>query len=386
MLATAIANADSRAALTRLADEQAALRRVAVRVAEGAPPAAVFEAVTVETLTLLGADSASFVRYEPDGTATILAERNTVAHPVPAGTRLTIEGDSITARILRTQRSCRISDVTEMNSAIATLAHERGLRSAVAAPIMVDGRLWGVIATHWLRPDPPPAEAETQIDNFAQLVATAIANANSRDQLTASRARVLTTADEARRRVVRDLHDGAQQRLLQTIVTLKLAQRALEPGNPKPESLIAEALMHAQRGNAELRELAHGLLPAVLTQGGLRSGISSIVSRLDLLVEVDVINDRFAPEIEASAYFVVAEALTNVVKHSNAERAEVRAFEQDGSLHVEVRDDGDGGADPRGSGLVGLSDRVTALDGQLTVQSPVRGGTILAATLPLRVG
>jgi signal transduction histidine kinase len=386
LLATAIANADSRAALTRLADEQAALRRVAVRVAEGAPPAAVFEAVTVETLTLLGADSASFLRYEPDGTATILAERNTVAHPVPPGTRLTIEGDSVTARILRTQRSCRIGDVTEMNSAIATLAHERGLRSAVAAPIMVDGRLWGVIVTHWARPDPPTAEAETQIDNFAQLVATAIANANSRDQLTASRARVLTTADEARRRVVRDLHDGAQQRLLQTIVTLKLAQRALEPGNPKPESLIAEALMHAQRGNAELRELAHGLLPAVLTQGGLRSGISSIVSRLDLLVEVDVINDRFAPEIEASAYFVVAEALTNVVKHSNAERAEVRAFEQDGTLHVEVRDDGDGGADPRGSGLVGLSDRVTALDGQLTVQSPVRGGTILAATLPLRVG
>jgi signal transduction histidine kinase len=386
LLATAIANADSREGLRRLADEQAALRHVAMLVAEGATPAAVFEAVTVETLALIGADAASFLRYEPDGTATLLAERNTVSKPVSAGTRLTLEGDSVTARILRTQRSCRINDVTEMNGAIAALAHERGLRSAVGTPIMVEGRLWGVIVAHWARPDPPPAEADTQINNFAQLVATAIANANSRDQLTASRARVLTTADETRRRVVRDLHDGAQQRLLQTIVTLKLAQRELEPSNEQAESLVAEALMHAQRGNTELRELAHGILPAVLTQGGLRSGISSIVSRLDLPVEVDVPRQRFPLEVEASAYFVVAEALTNVVKHANAERAEVRAFAKGGTLHVEVRDDGAGGADPRGHGLVGLGDRVAALDGQLTVQSPVHGGTILAATLPFEVG
>jgi signal transduction histidine kinase len=386
LVATAIANAESRDALGQLAAEQAALRRVAVLVAEGAAAGAVFEAVTVETLSLMGADAASFLRHEADGTATFLAARNSLGKPVPVGTRVTLEGDSITARVVRTQRSCRINDFTGASGPIAALVHERSLRSGVGAPVVVEGRLWGVIVTHWTRPEPPPAEAETQIANFAELVATAIANANSRDQLTASRARVLTAADEARRQVVRDLHDGAQQRLLQTIVTLKLAQRALAPGDEKAEALVAEGLAHAQRGNAELRELAHGILPAVLTQGGLRSGIGAIVSRLDLPVGVDVPRERFPEEVEASAYFVVAEALTNVVKHAHAKAAEVRAVSKDGTLYVEVRDDGVGGADPRGHGLVGLSDRVAALDGQLTVQSPARGGTVLGATLPLGSG
>ena len=218
---------------------------------------------------------------------------------------------------------------------------------------------------------------------FAELLDTAIANADSRDQLTASRARLLTEADEARRRVVRDLHDGAQQRLVHTIVTLKLAQRALHANDEKVQPLISEALEQAQQGNAEIRELAHGILPAVLTHGGLRSGVNTIVSRLDLPVEVEIPAKRFPSEIEASAYFVIAEALTNVVKHSHAGRAEVRASVDDGMLHVEVRDDGVGGADPDGHGLVGLRDRVTALGGRLEVESPAGGGTLLSATLPL---
>jgi signal transduction histidine kinase len=232
----------------------------------------------------------------------------------------------------------------------------------------------------------PPPDTEERIAQFTQLLETAIANADSRDQLTASRARLVTEADEARRRVVRDLHDGAQQRLLQTIVTLKLVQRALEPHNEKAEALVAEALAHAQQGNAELRELAHGILPAVLIQGGLRSGVSSIVSRLDLPVQVDVPTERFPAEVEASAYFVVAEALTNVVKHARAQRAEVRAAIDDGVLLVEVRDDGVGGADPTGHGLVGLADRVTAIGGQLVVESVESGGTLLAARLPVADG
>jgi signal transduction histidine kinase len=371
--------------LGRLVAEHAALRRVAVLVAQGAPPAAVFDAVAAETLTVMGADSARVSRYEPDGTATALAERNTVGEPVPLGTRMTLEGGSVTAQVLRTQRPSRRSDFEGAADAAIVIARQRGLHSAVGAPIMVEGRLWGVLVAHWERPGQLLDDLETRIGEFAQLVATAIANANSRDQLTASRARVLTEADDARRRVVRDLHDGAQQRLLQTIVTLKLAQRALEHGNGKAEGLIAEALEHAQRGNAELRELAHGLLPAVLTQGGLRSGVSSIVSRLELPVDVEVTSERFRAEVEANAYFVVAEALTNVVKHAHAQRAAVRAFVKDEILFVEVRDDGAGGANPLGHGLVGLSDRVTAMDGQLTVQSPEGGGTILAAALPLSV-
>jgi signal transduction histidine kinase len=383
LMAIAIANAEARAEVLRLADEQAALRRVATLVAEDAPPTAVFEAVTFATLALMGADSASLLRYEPDETATFLAERNTVGKPVPVGTRVTLEGESVTARVRATQRSCRINDLREAQGAIAALAHERGLRAAVGAPIMVEGRLWGVIVATWSRPDPPPQEAEARINQFAQLVATAMANADSRDQLTASRARLVTEADDARRRVVRDLHDGAQQRLLQTIVTLKLAQRALEPSNEKADELIAEALVHAQQGNTELRELAHGILPAVLIQGGLRGGVRSIVSRLDLPVAIDVPSERFSAEVEASAYFVVAEALTNVVKHAGAEHAEVRAWTEDGMLWVEVRDDGVGAADPRGHGLVGLGDRVIAIGGQFVVQSPEGGGTLLAAKLPV---
>jgi signal transduction histidine kinase len=215
------------------------------------------------------------------------------------------------------------------------------------------------------------------------LLDTAIANADSRDQLTASRARLLTEGDEARRRVVRDLHDGAQQRLVHTIVTLKLAQRAFRDEDGKAESLLGEALDHAEQGNRELRELAHGILPAVLTRGGLRAGVDAFVARLDLPVAIDGPAERLPEEIEASAYFIVAEALTNVVKHSHATRAEVKASVDEGLLQVEVRDDGIGGADPSGHGLVGMADRVSALGGSLSVQSPAGGGTLVTATLPL---
>lgn len=218
---------------------------------------------------------------------------------------------------------------------------------------------------------------------FAELLDTAIASADSRDQLTASRVRLVTAADEARRRVVRDLHDGAQQRLVHTIVTLKLAQRALRQEDERTEALLDDALQHAEQGNAELRELAHGILPAVLTSGGLRAGVDALVARLDLAVQVQVSSERLPAELEASAYFIVAEALTNVMKHAQAAGAEVTASVEDGVLRVQVRDDGVGGADPGGHGLVGMADRVSALGGQLMVESPADGGTLVSATLPL---
>jgi signal transduction histidine kinase len=272
------------------------------------------------------------------------------------------------------------------HGAIAQLARTAGVRASVGAPIIVDGRLWGAAIANWRGEKTPPADTEERMAKFAQLLDTAIANADTRDQLTASRARLLTEGDEARRRVVRDLHDGAQQRLVQTIITLKLAQQALQEKGGDPESLVAEALEHAEQGNAELRELAHGILPPVLARGGLRAGVRAVVSRLDLPVQVDVPAERFPAAIEASAYFIVAEALTNVVKHSHAGSAEVSASVEDGMLQVEVRDDGVGGADPGGHGLVGLGDRVTALGGRLKVESPAGGGTLVAATLPLSAG
>jgi signal transduction histidine kinase len=211
----------------------------------------------------------------------------------------------------------------------------------------------------------------------------AVMNAESQHQLTASRARLLTEADAVRRRIVRDLHDGAQQRLVHTSITLGLAQRELERGNGAAQELIAEALGHMHHANEELRELAHGILPASLTRGGLRGGISAVVERLDLAVKVDLPSERFPAEIEASAYFIVAEALTNIVKHARAKSAAVSASFDDGTLKIEVRDDGIGGADPSGRGLVGINDRVTALGGQFSIDSVAGGGTVLTATLPI---
>jgi signal transduction histidine kinase len=383
LMATAIANAEARAEVERLAQEQAALRRVATLVAEGAPPSSVFDAVAAEMNQVLGADGVTLGRYEPDDEVVVLAHSTSDPRRLPAGTRVSHRGENVTSFVRSSGRSARLEHHGGTPAPIADIVGKLRVRASVGAPIVVDGRLWGVAVANWRGDESPPADTEVRMTRFAELLDTAIANADSRDQLTASRARLLTEADEARRRVVRDLHDGAQQRLVHTIVTLKLAQRALHANDEKVQPLISEALEQAQQGNAELRELAHGILPAVLTHGGLRSGVNTIVSRLDLPVEVEIPAKRFPSEIEASAYFVIAEALTNVVKHSHAGRAEVRASVDDGMLHVEVRDDGVGGADPDGHGLVGLRDRVTALEGRLEVESPAGGGTLLSATLPL---
>jgi signal transduction histidine kinase len=220
---------------------------------------------------------------------------------------------------------------------------------------------------------------------FTELVATAIANANSRAELAASRARVVATADETRRRIERDLHDGAQQSLTHTVITLKLTRRWLgDADGPLPE-LVDEALGHAERATAELRELAHGILPAVLSRGGLRAGIETLVGRVKLPVSVDVTADRFPETVEATAYFIVAEALTNVVKHADAGSADIRALVDGDALHVEVSDDGVGGAHVNGgSGLLGLSDRAAALNGELRVRSAPGAGTVVRVRLPIR--
>jgi signal transduction histidine kinase len=333
---------------------------------------------------LLGADLALLERYESDGGATILASRGEVASHLPAGTRITVDPETVVGRVLDTGRAVRVADYADVPGHWASVAREGGVRSAVGAPITVEGRLWGVMIVASAGDQRLPLDTTDRLAEFAELLATAIANTESRTQLTESRARVVAEGDEARRRVVRDLHDGAQQRLVHTIVTLKLAQRELRDREPAG-ALVAEALVQAEQANAELRELAHGILPSVLSRGGLGAGVDALVSRIDLAVALEVTDERFPPAIEAAAYFVVAEALTNVVKHSRAERAEVMATANDGVLHVDVRDDGVGGAITDGAGLVGLDDRVAAFGGRLRVESPPGGGTLVAAALPLPV-
>ncbi len=373
-------NAEAKA--KRLADEQAALRRVATMVARGRPAEEVFAKVAEEVALLLGLEVAAVRRFEPDGWGTIVGRWGDAGDAYRVGARIKQEGESVTTVVYRTGRSVRFDDYERAGSIPADL-RKLGVRAAVASPIVVDGRLWGAIAAGTSRAEPMPADAESRIADFTELVAASISNVQARSDLAASGARIVAAADQERRRVVRDLHDGAQQRLVHTIVTLKLAQQALQASDEKAPSLVGEALEHARQGNTELRELAHGILPSALTRGGLQAGIRAVLSRLDLPVDLDVPAERFPPEIEASAYFIVAEALTNVVKHAHAEHAEVSAFVKDGTLRVEIRDDGIGGADPDGQGLVGIGDRVTALGGRLDIDSPPGGGTRLAATLPL---
>ena len=383
LVATALANAEARGELQRLADEQAALRRVATLVAETAAPTELFDAVIVEVAQLLAGAQVGMARYEGTDECTVVAYRGAASPSLDVGARLPLAGDSVASRVLRTGRSARMNLQVQGDGVIARIARSAQVTMTIGAPITVEGRIWGVITASWEHEEEAPGDAEDRLVKFAALLDTAIANADSRDQLTASRARVLTAGDVARRRVVRDLHDGAQQRLVHTLLTLRLAQSALTGDDlERTRSLLGEGLEQAEQSNLELRELAHGILPAVLTHGGLRAAVDSVVARLDVPVDADVTGDRLPPEIEASAYFILAEALTNVVKHARATTASVTATVRDGALRLEVHDDGVGGADPQGHGLLGIGDRAAALGGRLRIDSPRGGGTVVVAELP----
>jgi signal transduction histidine kinase len=367
LVATAISNTAARAEVGRLAEEQAALRRVATLVARESSPARVFAAVAEEVGRLLGVDDTKMYRYEGDGTATVVADWGEPGGAIAIDTSVALGGDDVASVVLRTGSSAR-------------------MRSAIGTPIVVDGRLWGAMIAASRQAESLPAGAESRIREFTELVATAISNIQARSDLAASRARIVAATDQERRRVVRDLHDGAQQRLVHTVVTLKLAREALDEARDTGPALVTEALDQAERATSELRELAHGILPAVLTHGGLRAGVEALASRMPVPVTTDVSVDRLPSAVEATAYFVIAEALTNVAKHAGAERAAVAAHAEQGMLRVLVRDDGVGGAQPDGSGLLGLGDRLAVLHGRLRLESPAGAGTVVEATIPLARG
>jgi signal transduction histidine kinase len=375
--------------LRQLADEQAALRRVATLVAGGIPPEEIFSAVAEEIRRLLDADNAGVSRFEPDGVS-VLVVGSDGEDPAKSQFAMRVElRDYLPpAMVWRTRRSARVEEDgwSSVSDPAADALRELGVRSIVASPIVVEGRLWGALAVHSEQAGRLPADTESRLENFTELVATAISNIEARADLAASRARIVAATDEERRRVVRDLHDGAQQRLVHTVITLKQAREALHDEEDRGLALVTEALDNAEQATDELRELAHGILPAVLTHGGLRAGVRALASRTPVPVENAVSVGRLPAAVEATAYFVVAEALTNVAKHARAGRAAVTARVEDGTLRVHVRDDGAGGARPDGSGLLGLRDRVAALGGRLQVESPADGGTLVAAAIPLPAG
>jgi PAS domain S-box-containing protein len=385
LVATAIANTEARAEVERLADEQAALRRVATLVAEGAPAAAVFDAVAAEMEGLLGADHVVVCRYELGAELTVLAHRGSSAQKVPPGVRINHAGDSVEAVVRQTARSARMESYEGARGVIAELARAAGVRVAVGAPIVVDGRLWGVVSAGWNWEQSPPADTEQRMAQFSQLLDTAIANADSRAELIASRARLVAASDEARRRFERDLHDGVQQRL----VSLALELQGAEAIAPRENDELVAQLAHVGAGLAgaldDLRELSRGIHPAVLSRGGLVPALRVLARRSAVPVELHLsVDERLADPVEVGAYYVVSEALTNAAKHAQASKAEVTAHVDDGMLQLTIDDDGVGGADPaRGSGLTGLADRVAALGGTIEISSPPGRGTSMRVELPV---
>jgi PAS domain S-box-containing protein len=383
LVATAISNTQAREDIQRLADEQAALRRLATLVAEGAEPRVVFEAVAEETGRLLGATTVNLVHFAADGINVTMSGWSLRGVHVPTGSRLPIDGGSINAIVRRTARPARCDTYEGVEGRLAGRLRELGIRSEVGAPVVVEGEVWGALIAGTDEPEPLPPGTEDRLAEFAELIATAVANATTHSALVASRARIAEAADDQRRRVVRDLHDGAQQRFVQTIMTLQVAQRRAGD-DPELAGLVGESLDSARAGLEELRELARGIHPAILTNHGLAAAVEALADRAPLPVEVEIADTRFAPSVESAAYFVAAEALTNAAKHSGATSVRVTGGETRRRLRLEVRDDGAGGAqEVPGSGLAGLADRVAALDGELTVDSPPGGGTRLVAEIPL---
>jgi signal transduction histidine kinase len=382
LVATAIANAQTRAELAVLAEQQAALRRVATLVARGVPPTEVFSAVALELAGVLGAENASVWRYEPDGAATLLSAWDEPgAKKMPVGQRFSLEGDNVAARVLQTGCRVRMDSHDDAAGPAAAQIRALGIRGGVGAPIIVGGRLWGVAAVGSSRPQPLPPDTEGRVGDFADLVATAIANAQTHAELTASRVRIVTAADDARRRIERDLHDGAQQRLVSLGLELRTAEANVPPDLQPLKDRISQLVTSVVGVSKDLQELSRGIQAAILSKGGLGPALKTLARRSAVPV------DRRLPEsAEVAAYYVVAEALTNAAKHAHASAVKVCADTAADSLHLSIEDDGIGGADAgRGSGLIGLTDRVEAIGGKIAVSSQPGRGTSLLVTIPLEV-
>jgi signal transduction histidine kinase len=376
----------SRDELSALAEQQAALRRVATLVARGVPASEIFPAVAHELASSLGVANAALWRYESDGTATLVAARDDPAQTaqMPVGSRWPLDGENIIAMVADSGQPARMDSHDTAAGAAAALIRRLGLRSGAGAPIIVAGRLWGVAVVGSGPTRPLPPHAEQRVAEFTELVATAIANAEAHAALTASRARIVTAADDARRRLERDLHDGAQQRLVSLALQLRSVEAEVPPGLGSLKGQISDAAAGLSAASADLQELARGIHPAILSRGGLGPALKMLARRCSIPVTVHLeLQGRIPESAEVAAYYVVAEALTNAARYANASGMDVDASLRGSELVLSIRDDGVGGADSgNGSGLIGLIDRVEALGGHLEIVSPPGGGTALHVAIP----
>jgi signal transduction histidine kinase len=370
----------------RLAGQQAALRRVATRVARGAAPADVYPVAVTELARGLGIDHVTLLRFDTAGALVVLAHRDPdEERRLTEGERLQLDGTSLAATIARTGAPARMSSYADADGPIATRVRELGINAAVGAPILVGDMVWGALIVGTAGPDPMPADTEARVGDFADLVATAISNAVTRAELTASRARIVAAGDQARRRFERDLHDGAQQRVVSLGIFLRAIEEAVPAAYPQLREQISDVVDGLTAVSKELQEISRGIHPAILSNGGLGPALKALARRSAVPVDLDIAVDRRLPEpVEVAAYYVVAEAMTNAAKHADASLLSVRATIADDELDISVGDDGVGGAVAGGgSGLIGLKDRVAALSGRLDIVSPAGAGTTLVATFPL---
>jgi signal transduction histidine kinase len=383
LLATAIARSEAHEQLALLADEQAALRRVATLVAEGATPHRVFDAVRGEVARMFNAPLSGLLRYDGNGTVTQLAASEDYVGPIERS--WTVEGDSAVARVCRTGLPARADYTRPTLGSIAVTARSEGVLSAVGVPVVVDGSLWGVMAVGTRETEPLPADFEGRLAKFTGLLATAIANAEGRAEVDASRARIVATADATRRRIERNLHDGAQQQLVSLALALRAAQATVPAELEQHRSELGRVVDGLTAALDDLREIALGIHPAGLSEDGLTPALKRLVALSPLRVNLDCRADgRFPEPVEVAAYYVVSEALTNAVKYADTPVVDVTVAVDGPALRVEVRDDGRGGADPaEGSGLLGLRDRVEAIGGTIRLTSPPGAGTSLRVELPL---
>jgi signal transduction histidine kinase len=367
-----------------LADEQAALRRVATLVAAEGPPSRVFERVTEETGRLLGLPAASVMQFDgAHGARVVGAWSEDGRLRFPVGATLEVEGDSLLAKVIRTHDAQRMESYQEASGPLAETMRGFGYRAAVAAPVSVGGRLWGALAAASAESLAPGLEQ--RLCDFAELIAQALANADAYEKLAASRTRVVEVGDAERRRLERNLHDGAQQRLVSVALQLNLVAARLNSDPQAARELLTAAQDDLSQGLAELRELARGIHPIVLTERGLGPALDALFARATIPVEIEQLpEERLTPAVEAAAYYVIAEAITNVGRYADASHATVSVERINGAATVVVSDDGVGGADPGGgSGLRGLAARVEALDGRLDIDSPPGHGTRITAKIPL---
>jgi signal transduction histidine kinase len=378
--------AASEASQRALAAEQAALRRVATLVASGVPPSRVFGQVTEEVAKLLAMPGANVMRYDGARTATVVggwSEDGVLTLPI--GSTFDLDGDTVVAKVLRRGTPQRVDRYQVTSGNLAETMQRSGYRAAVAAPVIVGGRLWGALAAGTRSDEPLPEGLEQRLCDFAELVAQSLANADAHEQLAASRARIVEAGDAERRRLERNLHDGAQQRLVALAVDLTLIGATLDTDPPAARKTLTQAQEELQRGLDELRELARGIHPAVLTARGLGPALQALVKRSPVPVEItELPEQRLASPVEAAAYYVVAEAITNVSKYARASHVTVSVHRSSECATVTVSDDGVGGADAaHGTGLRGLADRIEALEGHFHLDSPPERGTRISAEIPV---